>query len=100
MIPDKIDIMILHEIYDAYQNKKEVNNWDMACKFSKILDDDDVARVYRRIKARMEKYCVMGIFFTTKNSEGKPEFNMNLDKVTFKKAKCSDGVKMGIWFRV
>lgn len=100
MIPDKLDMFIFKKIFDAYQKKEELTNWDMAKIYSREINEKDVDKVFERIKARMKKYCCCGIFFKSKNGEGTFIYNMDLEKITFIKHKFADGYRECLLIRI
>lgn len=99
-MPDDLDVFILWEIFEAFQNKTESNNWEMARKYAKKINEHDIDKVYKRIKERLRKYCCDGIFFESKNGDGKPIYNMDLNMVTFIRHKFTDGYKMCLLLRI
>lgn len=100
MIPDNLDIFIFKTIFEAFENKKEVTNWDIAKLYAKTINEKDVDKLFERIKARMKKYCCHGIFFKSKNGEGTFIYNMDLEKITFIKHKFNDGYKQCLLLRM
>jgi prolyl oligopeptidase PreP (S9A serine peptidase family) len=100
MIPDKLDIFIMQEIFIAYQVKKDSNSWEMAKKYSSLVKEKDVDKVYKKIKARIKNYCNIGIFFESSNGNKKLIYNMDLNKVTLVKHKFNDGFHLCILFRI
>lgn len=100
MIPDKLDLFILGEIYEAHQKKKDCNNWELAQKYATQCNEKDIDKVYKRIKERLKKYCCHGIFFESKNGDGKIIYNMDLNMINFVKKSCADGMQRGLWIRI
>lgn len=100
MIPDQLDIFIIQDIFNAYQENKESNNWEMAKKYASVIKEKDVDKVYKKIKARIKNYCNIGIFFKSSNGNKKPIFNMDLNRVTMVKHKFKDGFHACLLFRI
>lgn len=100
MIPDELDLFIFSKIFEAYQSKQDITNWEISKKYAKKINELDVDKVFERIKARMKKYCLKGIFFKSKNGDGNFIYNMDLEKITFVKHKFCDGYKKCLLIRI
>lgn len=97
---DELDGFIITSIFEAYKKKGEVNNWDMAKDYAQKINEKDVDKVYRRVKARLMKYVFDGIFFVEKNGEGKSIFHMHLNEISVIKHKFPDGWGKAILLRI
>ncbi len=97
---DQFDIFILTSIHEAYKNNNAVNTWDMSKEYSKQIKEKDPNKIYKRIKARLNKYVLDGIFFIEEDSDGKKCFQMNLNEITIVKHKFSEGYGKAVLIRI
>lgn len=97
---DNLDTFLLWEIFSSYKNCKETNTWKLAQDWANKNNEVDIDKVYKRIKERLKTYCVWGIFFSSKNGDGRLIFNMDLNKIAFVKHKFNDGIKWCLLIRV
>ena len=109
---DEFDIFVFKELFEAYKENGDLNNWEISKKYAKIINEKDPNKVYRKLKARTKKYCEDGYFKIVINGEEinyseienynpeKIEYEMDLDKITFGKHKFSDGFKECIIIRI
>ena len=101
-IPDAIDKFILSEIYASSQEKKEIDHWQLSKKYATSINMKDKRaqeNLYRKIKARLDNYCIQGIFIKCNNGNGEA-YVMDLNKVNIFKHKTDGGFKYGLWFQM
>lgn len=96
-IPDELDIFIWKEIFDSHKLGEDSHTWAISKKYALITREKKTDRVYMKIKARIKEYIKFGFFFESANGNKQKIFNMNLDKISFMRRRCSDGIKKGVW---
>jgi len=117
MLIDELDKTIFLRTFEASKSKKEVNHWELSKEIVEKLkgpkfDILDRNAIYCKINYKLKMYCHCGIFFPsingdemtidqiTKENRKNIIFNMDSDKVTIVRRKCSDGMKNGVWIRI
>ena len=104
MIPDSLDIFIFKAIFDSYQSKIEITNWDISKKYAISINPkanmDDFNKTFVKIKSRIKNYCIKGVFKETINGHGEKVYEMDLDKITFAKHKFNHCFKESLIIRL
>lgn len=102
---DKLDIFVFEEFSKTYKSPKHSTpidiKWEIALRYVKRLFpnlektdkkkfEEEVQRVYVKIKARLDRYCDHGFFSKFENGDGKIKYVMDLDLIKLGRVKFSD----------
>lgn len=100
MIIDDFDKFIITSIFEASRKNIEIRDWDISKSYAKKIGEPNADKVYKRMKARLEKYVRCGIFYLSKNGDDKNCYCMDLNKITIKRNKFPDGYAKAILIRI
>ena len=97
---DELDVFIFKSILNSYNNSVQITNWDIAKDYSKKINEENIDKIFEKIKFRLKKYCEKELFFKYKNGDGKFTYNMINENISLIKRRCKDGMKEGVWIRI